>query len=190
MTTQVPKVTPPPGVVSFVDNVGSSRIWGAEIEAQAVLSRNFSASFSFGYINAKFNEFIVFDLATGKNVDVANLRAFQNTPKFTGSASLNWQADFMGGRMAILPSISFRSDTHLFEIPIPSIDQDGYSLVDLSVTWTSPDARWRLGVHGRNLFDVRYRTGGYNFPSNQFAQSVIGFYGPPRTARFSAEYRF
>ena len=28
VTTQVPKVTPPPGVVSFVDNVGSSRIWG------------------------------------------------------------------------------------------------------------------------------------------------------------------
>ena len=47
----------------------------------------------------------------------------------------------------------------------------------------------RSGV-GRNLFDIRYRTGGYNFPSNQFGQSVIGFYGPPRTARFSAEYRF
>ncbi|OWQ96384.1 TonB-dependent receptor [Sphingopyxis witflariensis] len=190
VTTQVPKVTPPPGVVSFVDNVGSSRIWGAELEAQAVLSRDFSANFSFGYINAKFNEFIVFDLATGQNVDVANLRRFQNTPKFTGSVSLNWQADFMGGRMAVLPSISFRSDTHLFEIPIPSIDQDGYALVDLSVTWTSPDEHWRLGVHGRNLFDVAYRTGGYNFPSNQFAQSVIGFYGPPRTARISAEYRF
>ncbi|MDZ3832666.1 MAG: TonB-dependent receptor [Sphingopyxis sp.] len=190
VTTQVPKVTPPPGVVSFVDNVGSSRIYGLELEAAAVLSRNFSANVSFGYINAKFNEFLVYDLATGKTVDVADLRRFQNTPKFTGSISVNWQGDFAGGRIAVQPSLSMRSDVHLFEVPIPSIDQDGFELVDLSVTWTSDDDHWRFGVHGRNLFDVRYRTGGYNFPSNQFGQSVIGFYGPPRTVRFSAEYRF
>ncbi len=190
VTTQVPKVTPPPGVVSFVDNVGSSRIYGAEIEATAVLSRNFSANFSFGYINAKFNEFLVYDLVSGKYVDVADQRRFQNTPEFNGSVSLNWQADLAGGRLAVVPSLSFRSDVNLFEIPIPSIDQDGYALADLSITWTSPDTHWRLGAHGRNLFDVAYRTGGYNFPSNQFAQSVIGFYGPPRTFRLSAEYRF
>ncbi|MCJ8159339.1 TonB-dependent receptor [Sphingomonas sp. LaA6.9] len=190
VTTQVPKVTPPPGVVSFVDNVGSSRIWGAELEASAVLSPDVSANFNFGYINAKFEEFLVFDLVSRQYVDVADQRQFQNTPEFTASASLNWQGDLAGGRLALLPSISFRSDTNLFEIPIPAIDQDGYALVDLSVTWTSPDEHWRLGAHGRNLFDVHYRTGGYNFPSNQFAQSVIGFYGPPRTVRFSAEYRF
>ncbi|RJF90578.1 TonB-dependent receptor [Sphingomonas cavernae] len=190
VTTQVPKITPPPGVVSFVDNVGSSRIYGAELEASAVLSRNVSANLSFGYINAKFEEFLVFDLATRQYVDVADQRKFQNTPEFTASASLNWQEDFAGGRLAMLPAISFRSDVNLFEIPIPSIDQDGFALVDLSVTWTSGDDRWRFGAHGRNLFDVRYRTGGYNFQSNQFAQSVIGFYGPPRTVRFSAEYRF
>src|SRR3546814_9062726 len=103
VTTQVPKVTPQPGVVSFVDNVGSSRIWGAEIEAQAVLSRNFSASFSFGYINAKFNESIVFDLATGQHVDVADLRRFQNTPKFTGSAPATWQADRKTTRLTSRP---------------------------------------------------------------------------------------
>jgi len=190
VTTQVPKITPPPGVVSFVDNVGSSRIWGAEFEATAILSPDLSANLNFGYINAKFKSFLVYDLASAQYVDVADLRKFQNAPEVMANASLNWQHDLAGGRVAIVPSVSLRSDVHLFETPIPDIDQDGFALVDLSATWTSQNDHWRFGVHGRNLFNVKYRTGGYNFPSNQFAQSVIGFYGPPRTVRATVEYRF
>ena len=190
VTTQVPKVTPPPGVVSFVDNAGSSRIWGAELEANAVMSRNLSANLTFGYVNAKFNEFLVYDMATGKMVDVADSRVFQNTPEFTISASVNGHGEVAGGWLAVQPAISFRSETNLFEIPIPAIDQGAYALVDLSVTWTSPNEQWRFGVYGRNLLNQEYRTGGYNFPLNAYAQSVIGFYGAPRTVRASVEYRF
>ena len=190
VTTQVPKVTPPPGVVSFVDNAGSSRIWGAELEANAVMSRNLSANLTFGYVNAKFNEFLVYDMATGKMVDVADSRVFQNTPEFTISASVNGHGEVAGGWLTVQPAISFRSETNLFEIPIPAIDQGAYALVDLSVTWTSPNEQWRFGVYGRNLLNQEYRTGGYNFPLNAYAQSVIGFYGAPRTVRASAEYRF
>jgi iron complex outermembrane receptor protein len=190
VTTQVPKVTPPPGVVSFVDNAGSSRIWGAELEANAVMSRNLSANLTFGYVNAKFNEFLVYDMATGKMVDVADSRVFQNTPEFTISASVNGHGEVAGGWLTVQPAISFRSETNLFEIPIPAIDQGAYALVDLSVTWTSPNEQWRFGVYGRNLLNQEYRTGGYNFPLNAYAQSVIGFYGAPRTVRASVEYRF
>lgn len=190
VTTQVAKVTPPPGVVSFVDNVGSSTIWGAELEANAVMSRNISANLTFGYVNAKFNEFLVYDLPSGQYVDVADTRVFQNTPEFTLSTSVNIHGELAGGWLTVQPMLSFRSETNLFEIPIPAIDQGAYALVDMSVTWTSPDEKWRFGVHGRNLLDERYRTGGYNFPLNQYAQSVIGFYGAPRTVRLSAEYRF
>ncbi len=190
VTTQVPKVTPPPGVVSFVDNAGSSRIWGAELEANAVMHRNLSANLTFGYVNAKFNEFLVYDMATGKMVDVADSRVFQNTPEFTISASVNGHGEVAGGWLTVQPAISFRSETNLFEIPIPAIDQGAYALVDLSVTWTSPNEQWRFGVYGRNLLNQEYRTGGYNFPLNAYAQSVIGFYGAPRTVRASVEYRF
>jgi iron complex outermembrane receptor protein len=190
VTTQVPKLTPPPGVVSFVDNVGSSRIRGAEVEASAVFSKDVSLDLTFGYIDAKFEKFPVFDLATGKTIDVASTRRFQNTPKYNASATLNWRTDLAGGQLAILPALSYRSSVHLFETPIPSIDQKGFTLADLSVVWTSADAGWRIGAHGRNLTNERYRTGGYNFPSNQFAQSVIGFYGPPRTFKVAVERRF
>jgi iron complex outermembrane receptor protein len=47
-----------------------------------------------------------------------------------------------------------------------------------------------LSVNLRNLTNERYRVGGYNFPGVFTGNSVIGFYGPPRTATFSIEYRF
>ena len=152
VTTQVPKVTPPPGVVSFVDNVGSSRIWGAELEAQAVLRSDFSANFSFGYINAKFNEFIVFDQPR-QNVDVADLRRFQKTTKFTGGPSTG--RPIMAGDGG-LPR-SFRSGHDLFEIPIPSSDQDGY---ESSIQRQGTRRRhWRSACTAATV-RVGYRTGG------------------------------
>ena len=94
------------------------------------------------------------------------------------------------GRLTITGNLAWRSKVHLFETPIPALDQRGYKLFDSSVVWTSADDHWRLGLHGRNLFDTRYKTGGYNFPVPAFGNSVISFYGPPRTIRLAAEYRF
>jgi iron complex outermembrane receptor protein len=40
------------------------------------------------------------------------------------------------------------------------------------------------------LADKRYKIGGYNFPGALFGNSVVGFYGPPRTVSVSAEVKF
>ena len=78
----------------------------------------------------------------------------------------------------------------LFEIPTPALDPDGYFLVDASAAWTSPDDAFKLSVNLRNLTNERYRVGGYNIPGALFGNSIIGYYGPPRTATFNIEYRF
>mgnify|MGYP000967567186 CR=1 FL=1 len=83
-----------------------------------------------------------------------------------------------------------RSDYSQFEIKNALLDQDGYALVDASATWTSDDDRFQIGVHGRNLTDKRYKIGGYNFPGALFGNSVVAFYGPPRTVSVSAEVKF
>lgn len=190
VTTQVPNLTNT-GVVSFVDNVGDSRIKGAEIEVTAMLASDLMVSAALGHIDAAFKEFLVFDLTSRTYVDVADQRRFQNTPKWNGNLSLTYTSDLGdNGSLTIVPAISFRSAVNLFETPVPAIDQGAYQLVDVGVTWISADERYRVGLYGRNLTDVRYRTGGYNFPSIGFGQSVIGFYGPPRTVKLTAEARF
>jgi iron complex outermembrane recepter protein len=188
VTTQV--VAPGPSVASFVDNAGDSRVYGLEGEWRATVSDNFQVSGMFGYTNAKFKRFTTFDLATNQFIDVADRRVFQNTPEFTFAVSPTLSADLAGGTIAFTPSMSFRSGYSQFEIPNALLDEDGYVLVDASLVWTSPDQRYQISAHARNLLDERYRIGGYNFPGALFGNSIIGFYGPPRTFTITGQVRF
>jgi iron complex outermembrane receptor protein len=162
-----------------------------ELEMRAVPSRDVSATASFGYINAKFKQFLTLDPVTLTIKDFAAQKRFQNTPKYTINVSATWGHDFDGfGRIAITPSIAYRSDYTLFETPTPVLDQDGYAVIDASIVWTSPNDKLQISGHGRNLGNTRYRVGGYNFPGALTGNSVIGFYGPPRTFTVTAEVRF
>ena len=76
------------------------------------------------------------------------------------------------------------------ECVLAVLDQEAYSLVDLSVVWTAPNDKLTLGVYGKNLTDEEYRIGGYNFPGGLFANSVTAYYGPPQTVTLSLEAKF
>ncbi|QNQ09187.1 TonB-dependent receptor [Sphingomonas alpina] len=188
VTIQVPAL--PSGIASFVDNAGKADIYGFEIETRMVPSRHFSAGLVVGYTHADYKEFLTFIGGGTTPVDVANQRVFQNTPKWTANVSATWSEDVAGGTLALTPAVSLRSDLSMFEIPTPALDQDGYVLVEASLNWTSGDGRYRIGVAGRNLTDTRYRVGGYNFPGATTGNSVIGYYGPPRTVTGTVEVKF
>lgn len=188
VTIQVPNIAG--GIASFVDNAGKADIYGLELETRIVPSRNLSAQMSFGYTNADYKEFLTFIGGGTTPVDVADQRVFQNTPKFTVNASFTASTDFAGGTLSVTPDVALRSDVSLFEIPNPILDQDGYVLANAAVNWLSGDGRYRVGMALRNLTDARYRVGGYNFPGALFGNSIIGYYGPPRTATATVEVRF
>ena len=188
VTIQVPAL--PSGIASFVDNAGKGVIYGFEFETRVVPSRNFSATMAIGYTNADYKEFFTFIGGGTTPVDVSNQRAFQNTPEWTANVSATWSEDLAGGTIAFTPSVSLRSDTQMFELATPALDQDGYALVDASLNWTSGGGRYRIGVAARNLTDARYRVGGYNFPGALTGNSVIGYYGPPRTVTGTFEVKF
>ena len=178
-------------VVSSVDNVGASRIWGVELEGRAVPSRELSVSWAFGYTNAKFKEFLTLDPITLAVRDFADERVFQNTPTWNGNVTVNYEKSLgSAGTLAFTPSVSLRSDYSLFEVPNPDLDQDGYVLTNASIVWTSPSERYTVGLHGQNLSNERYRVGGYVFPGALLGNSIIGFYGPPRTFTATVGVKF
>jgi iron complex outermembrane receptor protein len=182
-------------IASQVLNVGRSHMSGAELEGVASLLPNLTANFSVGYIKAEFDEYKALDLTSTPPVirDFANSRVFQNTPEWTGSVSFTYTADLgEHGRVTFTPSASYRDKFHMFEVP-SSLDQAAYWLVDASLVWTSADDHYRIGLHGKNLTDERYRVGGYNFAQSSgvlFGNSVSAFYGPPRVVMLSLEAKF
>ncbi len=88
------------------------------------------------------------------------------------------------------PSVSYRSDYHLFEARDPVLDQDAFWMFDASLVWTSADDRLTVGLHGKNLSDEEYRVGGYVFPGALFGDSLIGYYGAPRTVTATVGLKF
>jgi iron complex outermembrane receptor protein len=149
----------------------------------------------YSHINAEYTQFLTSQLVGGVPtlVNVAGERYFQNTPK--NSANLRATYDIalplMGrsGTASISGSAAYKDETTQFEYA-SVLDQPGYTLYDLSLTWTSADNKIRAGLHGKNLGDKRYRTGGYVFPNLGREGVLTAFYGAPRTVSATLEYRF
>jgi iron complex outermembrane receptor protein len=187
VTTQVPAVG---GIASFVDNVGSSTFYGAEFEGRLQILDSLSANFAVGYLHSDFEEFLRYNLTTMSYEDISDQVVLQNAPEWTGYLGLTWLGNVAGGELAVTPSVSYRGDYSQFEFPNPILDQQAYTLVDLSVVWTDPSDRWTLGLYGKNLTDEEYKVGAYNFAGAAFNNSLIAYYGPPQTVTATVQFKF
>ncbi|WP_428151068.1 TonB-dependent receptor [Brevundimonas sp.] len=188
ITTQQVATLPATGIASVVDNAGASTIYGFEFEGRAFLTDNLTSNFSVGYLKNEFDKFVT--LVTGTPVDISNTREPQNSPEWSAFWGVTWSGDLAGGELNITPSISYRSDYHLFDAPDPILDQSAYTLVDLAAVWTAPSGHYQVALTGKNLTDEEYKVGGYNFAGATFNNSISAFYGPPRTFSASVTVRY
>ncbi|MGH6705470.1 MAG: TonB-dependent receptor [Sphingomicrobium sp.] len=154
------------GVPSFcgaTTNAAKARIRGVEFEGDARLFGNPGGSrmnfgWSLGYLDAKFKEYI-----GAGNVDFADDRKIQNTPKWTASGTLRYATPLAGGDLFLQSTLSYRSKSQQFELRTPGLDQKGYSLLDASILYELPGGHWTMSLAGKNLTNKKYITAGYNF---------------------------
>jgi iron complex outermembrane receptor protein len=214
-----------PTFVGVTTNAGKARFKGLELETNLRIAESFAAAgdrLSFagtlGYLDATYREFltaVTFDEITGRptaprEVNVADFREVQNTPKWTMSGSLDYDTPAFGGRLNANTTMSYRSSSQQLELRVPGLDQKGFALLDANLVWRAPNGRMTLGLHGKNLLDKRYITAGYNFfrqnpytgefinPSGNPALSsslgregiLTAYYGSPRQIFASLGYSF
>ncbi len=158
------------GIATFcgvVSNAGAAEFYGLELETNARLAEDLLGSGdelrllgSLGWIDAEYTEFIT--NIGGVPTDVSEFRRVQNTPEWSGSATLGYTTPAGNGDLYLGSTVSFRSGTTQFEIPNPFLDQGGYALLDASIVYTD-DRGFSLGLYGRNLTDKEYRTSGFTF---------------------------
>ena len=163
------------GVESVIENAGRSHIEGIELEATAKLFKGLTATAAGAYTYAQF------DSLPSLN-GVPALQGFQYAPKWTGSLDLSYTAGLGDdlGSLTTTGTVAYRGFTQLYDTP-SAIDQPGYTTVDANIVWTAPSGKWSLSLRGANLTDERYRIGGYNLNGATYGNSVVGFYGAPRT---------
>jgi len=159
-------------------NAGKADIWGLEFESVMKLSDSLSANVAIGYIDAEYVEWFA------NGVDISADRVFQNTPELTASFSLRneWDTHLMNrdGTLVWTGGISYQDDVYQFEIPEPLLDQTAYSLINMSLVWSSNDDKYQWGLHGKNLTDKEYKVASYNFPTLGLEGVQSAFYGNPR----------
>ena len=196
--------------VGITTNAGRADIKGVEAEANATVFRDALAggdrltwSGTLGYIDAEYKEFI-----DARGINVADRRAFQNTPKWNFSQTVGYSVPLGDGSVDASATLSYRSRTQQFELRTPGLDQAAYHLFDANVVWNIDD-RYSIGVHGKNLFDKEYIVSGYNFlaqnpDTGAFLRNAQGrlvstlgnegvltaYYGNPRQVFVTATARF
>jgi iron complex outermembrane recepter protein len=195
-----------PSFCGVVSNAGKARLQGVELETRLHLG-GLTLAGSLGYIDAKFLKYVA-NIASAPT-DVAAFRHVQNTPAWTGNASLAYSIPMGDGAVDLGAGVSWKSKTYQFEVANPYLDQPGYALFDASLVYHSPDNHWSLGVYGKNLTDKRYKTSGYSFVAANAMTGVLSttpagalipalgkegtltaFYGNPRQVFVTATLSF
>ncbi|MAF61273.1 MULTISPECIES: TonB-dependent receptor [Pseudomonadota] len=196
--------------IGVTTNAGKAEFKGIEFEGNAVFAREFAGSGSFlsfnatlGYIDGEYKRFI-----DARNIDVANLRRIQNTPKWTMSGTFSGVFPAFSGNITASTTVSYRSKTFQFETPSPFLDQPGFALWDASLIWRDDEDRFSFGINAKNILDKQYITSGYQFlatapdgtPTRNAAGNLIptlgtegvatAFYGNPRQVFVTGTVKF
>ena len=181
---------------STVLNAADSSIQGIELELVYVVTDALTANLTAGLLDAEFDQVLTANPVTGNLVDVSDLWDFANTPDTSINFGFSHNSSvFSNWGMVITGNIAYRSDTQIFEVP-SQLDEEAYTLFNAGITFTSPDDRLWISLQGKNLGDKEYRLAGYNFATTEAGpglggeDTVVGYYGDPRTISLSVGYRY
>ena len=177
------RVVPIGGGVSriIITNAADSSIRGFELEGRAVFDSKWSLDFSYGYLDAKFKNYVF-----NASLDFSGNR-MQRAPKHTLSLGLNFETETGIGDLVTRLAYSYRSSIY-FEADNNIVDPDssegGLGLLDASINLTK--GNWTVGMWGRNLTDERYRRQVLNSTGN----AQRGIWAETRTVGARLGYNF
>lgn len=193
-------VTSPEDLNQILGNVGQSTSTGLEAEITYVASNALTFDFALGYIDAEFEEVLTLDPDTGNSIDISDQFAISNTPEYTANFSANYTLETDVGYFMFVANYYYRDDYNIDETANSLLSQDGYGLANVSITWESESGQYYAGLHAKNLTDEEYLVGGYQFvtqnddgsftPGTGGDNTLIGYYGDPRTVQLTVGYRF
>jgi len=191
-------------------NVGKSEAKGIEAEFTYAATDNLSLDLSVGYIDAEFKE-VITNVDHDANPDtapiptnIADQFTVSNTPELTANFAVNYNLSNSYGDWVFNANYYYRDDYDINE-QLNLLSQKGYGLVNLGATWYSTDGNWHAGLYVKNLTDKEYLVGGYQFVTPDPADpsdvsrytpglggdnTLIGYYGDPRTVSLNIGYRF
>lgn len=138
-------------------NGASARQKGFDLDAEAVISPNFSLTGGMAILDSKFTSFpnavVVNILPNGNpqqviNQDVSGNRT-PNAPKFTSSLGAKFTFPTSNGEFG--GTLDWSHNSGFFTEPDNHQRQDSFNMINASISWTSPSKQYDVRIWGRNL---------------------------------------
>ncbi|MEI9988552.1 MAG: TonB-dependent receptor [Rhizomicrobium sp.] len=152
------QVTQLEGFNRVIENAASSTVKGAELETDWVPDSHWLVSFSGTYLDAHYLKYLANDSLnpSAPDVDVAGNR-LSNSPGFSGNLSVAYRTDtFDWGQLVLRADSAARSRIYFRPFNQPLDSQSGYGLLNLGVTWYTPNERYSVRVFDNNVTNTAY----------------------------------
>lgn len=185
------------GASSRTVNAGAATLKGIEFDIVAVPVDGLTIDFSYGYLDAAFDEYLERNPATDQLEDISRNATIQQAPENTASIGVQYDfKPFSFGALSTRLDVAYK-DTYVFH-PFEN-------------EWNSPDSRTlvngrislndvrlgccsdgdkgslRISLWGKNLTDEEYINWGIDFSSLGFSGAT---YGEPRTYGLDLVYTY
>ncbi|MFC3052001.1 TonB-dependent receptor [Kordiimonas pumila] len=144
------QVTVPVGVAPTTQNAAKARIKGFELEATAVPVDNLLVSFAAGYTDAYYLEL---DGRVSPTITLDN--NFPGTSKWTLNSSVSYDMA-VGSDMILTPRVDWSYRSSYFFDAENLVGQEGYHLVNASLTLENETGGWSVSVFGKNIGGTDY----------------------------------
>jgi iron complex outermembrane receptor protein len=174
------------GVLTFLTNLETADISGAEAEFRVMLSDNVELNLGASVLDTKNND-------PGANFDGPydfndSPRKLANAPESTFNIALGWDIPMgNGSRIRLFTDYNYEGD-HYNQIVNARALETTNSLWNARVTWFSPNENLSVALYGKNLTDEVYRVDDLGAGGGLGWGVLVN--GMPRTYGIGAVYSF
>ncbi|MDX2277346.1 MAG: TonB-dependent receptor [Hyphomonadaceae bacterium] len=177
------RADPLAGFALFTENAASAEVRGFEVEVTAAPINALELNLGIGHIDSEIVE--VDDPTSGVPLGAS----LQEAPDWTVNAGAQYEWTLRGGgSIRVRVDASYQGETFHDGDNSPVIGEDGFTLYNARVGYSSPNDKWELALWGRNLGDESYRVAGINVLADAGMADVQ--YGAPREVGVSLNLRY
>jgi len=177
------------GLTTFVSNAAGAEVRGLELEAAWTPSRHFGLNANLSLTDAEYTTFFNIDgLAPARGSQDLSGNRLNFTPKTSANLGAYYTTgETEAGTFTVRADVSYRSRIYFREFNAQADSTPAYGVLNLNLSWDSPDGRHTVRVFGNNLTKEDYRT---RMISASFTGARLGIYGPPRQVGVELKSRF
>lgn len=184
-------LTPPENAVAgtfpLIINAANATIKGLDLDASIQATERLGLSLGMTLLDSQFDEFVSIDPNNPADDPDRSGNPLPQAP----DVSLNVGANYSyflprGGGLTLIGGYRYQSSVFYNVYKDRATKQDGYGLVDASVTYESRKGHWYAELFGKNLTDELYKQ---NVIRQDPIFGVLRFWGAPRTVGLRLGYR-